>query len=125
MRVSVVVDAADPDALVEFWAAALAYRPVPSPPGYRVLVPRDGEPEGPVLVLQRVPEPKQGKNRCHVDVHPPVGTAEEHVVRLDALGGKRVGDWVVEIAGVRWQVVTDPEGNELCVVDDDYPGDGR
>lgn len=123
MRLSVVLDCTDPDALVDFWTTALAYRPVGSPPGYRVLVPAEGEPEGPVLILQQVPEPKQGKNRVHLDVHPPVGTAQEHVRRLEGLGGRRVGAWVVEIPGIRWQVMTDPGGNELCVVDDGYQPD--
>ena len=123
MRVSVVLDCPDPDALVDFWAAALAYRPVGSPPGYRVLVPADGEPPGPLLILQQVPEPKHGKNRMHLDVHPPVGTAEEHLRRLEGLGGRRVGNWVAEIKGIRWQVMTDPAGNEVCVVDDDYGQD--
>jgi catechol 2,3-dioxygenase-like lactoylglutathione lyase family enzyme len=121
MRISVVVDSTDPDALVDFWSVALAYRPVGAPAGYRVLVPADGEPPGPVLVLQRVPEPKVDKNRAHVDVHPPAGTAEEHVQRLEALGGSRVGAWVTEVPGVRWQVMADPHGNELCVVEDDPP----
>jgi catechol 2,3-dioxygenase-like lactoylglutathione lyase family enzyme len=123
MRISVVVDSTDPDALVDFWSVALAYRPVGAPAGYRVLVPADGEPPGPVLVLQRVPEPKVAKNRAHVDVHPPAGTAEEHVQRLEALGGSRVGAWVTEVPGVRWQVMADPHGNELCVVEDDPPRD--
>lgn len=121
MRVSVVLDCTDPGALVDFWAAALAYRPVGSPPGYRVLVPAEGEPAGPVVILQQVPEPKERKNRVHLDVHPPAGTAEQHVRRLEELGGGRVGEWVVEIPGIRWQVMRDPAGNELCVVDDAYP----
>jgi hypothetical protein len=78
-----------------------------------------------VLVLQRVDEAKDGKNRVHLDAHPPVGTAVQHVERLEALGGTRVGDWVTEIAGIRWQVMRDPQGNELCIVDDEWPaGEG-
>lgn len=119
MRVSVVIDSIDPAALVEFWSAALAYRAVPSPPGYAVLKPSDGEPEGPVLILQQVPERKRGKNRVHLDVHAPhVPTL---VNRLEALGGRRLGRPVTELLdryGVWWQVVSDPEGNELCVVAD-------
>jgi catechol 2,3-dioxygenase-like lactoylglutathione lyase family enzyme len=124
VRTSVVLDTTDPDALVDFWSAALAYRPVGSPPGYRVLVPAEGEPPGPVLVLQRVDEAKDGKNRVHLDAHPPVGTAAQHVERLESLGGTRVGGWVTEIAGIRWQVMRDPQGNELCVVDDEWPAGG-
>ena len=118
MRVSVVLDCLDPDALAPWWAEALAYRDVESPPGYRVLVPAEGEPPGPVLILQRVPEPRAAKNRMHLDLH--ARDPHTHVARLVDLGGARVGTWVeelVESVGVRWQVMTDPEGNELCVVE--------
>lgn len=72
MRLTVVLDCLDPDRLVEFWSEALGYRHAESLPGYEILLPQEGEPPGPVFVLQRVPEPKAGKNRMHVDVHPPV-----------------------------------------------------
>lgn len=114
MRVSVVLDCLDPDALVPFWSAALAYRLVAAPsPAYRVLAPDEGEPEGPVLILQRVPEPAVGKNRLHLDLHP--GDAEAHVALLESLGGRRLGDRVEEL-GIWWQQVADPEGHVLCVV---------
>jgi hypothetical protein len=117
MRLTVVVDCTDPEPLESFWAAALDYRPAQGPEGWAALVPQEGE-SGPVLLLQRVPEPKSGKNRVHLDVHPTDAAA--HVERLEALGGRRVGGWVDELAeeaGVRWQVMADREGNELCVVE--------
>ena len=48
------------------------YDAVFSLPEFEVLRPREGEPPGPVFILQRVPEEKAGKNRMHVDVHPPL-----------------------------------------------------
>ncbi len=126
MRISVVLDSLDPDALVEFWSAALGYRPVAGPGGYRVLAPApaDGGREGPggggpLLVLQRVPEPRQGKNRLHLDLHP--ADVPAHLARLESLGGRRVGEPVTELLGelgIWWQVMADPEGNELCIVAD-------
>jgi len=107
--------------LVPFWAAALNYELVHSMDGFRVLAPVSDEPPGPVLILQAVPEPKSGKNRVHVDVHPP--DVEEHLLRLQALGGHLVGERV-HAFGIWWQTLRDPEGNELCVVADAKgPGD--
>jgi hypothetical protein len=122
VRVSVVIDCLDPDALVGFWAAALNYRPVTSPDGYRVLVADEGEPEGPVLILQRVPEARRGKNRLHLDIHVPLELGVPAMVAtLERLDGRSVGAPVTDLlesAGVWWQVMTDPEGNEFCVVAD-------
>lgn len=111
-RISLVLDCHDPDALVPFWSAALGYRHAESLGDYRVLVPASDEP-GPPLILQRVPEPRVGKNRMHVDVHP--DDVPGHVTLLEGLGGQRLGDRVEEF-GMWWQVMADPEGNELCIV---------
>lgn len=113
MRVSVVLDCLDPDALVAFWAAALGYRLVDQADGYRILAPDEGEPDGPVLILQLVPEERRGKNRMHLDVHPDDPAA--HVRRLESLGASRLGKPIAAF-GVEWQTMADPEGHELCVV---------
>lgn len=113
VRLSVVLDCLDPDALVPFWQEALAYQLVESLDGYRILAPRDGEPPGPVLILQPVPEPKSVKNRMHIDVHPDDAVA--HVLLLEELGATRLGPPVAAF-GVTWQTLADPEGHELCVV---------
>ncbi|HEY7720797.1 MAG TPA: VOC family protein [Pedococcus sp.] len=122
MRVSVVLDCLDPKALVPFWSAALGYEPATSLEDYEVLVPREGEPPGPVFILQRVPEPKAGKNRSHLDIHPPLERGvPDLVAELESLGGRLLGDPVVDLVdeiGVWWQVMADPEGNELDVVAD-------
>jgi len=122
MRLSVVLDCSDPTALVPFWAEAMGYRLASSFPGFEVLVPGDGEPEGPVFILQRVPEAKRVKNRMHVDVHVPLDTGvPAHAARLVALGAARVGSPMMDLweaAGIWWQVMTDPQGNEFCLVAD-------
>lgn len=122
MRLTVMLDCLDPDRLVEFWSEALGYRHAESLPGYEILLPQEGEPPGPVFVLQRVPEPKAGKNRMHVDVHPPVSLGVSGLVeRLEGLGGSRVDGPATELldeAGIWWQVMRDPEGHEFCVVAD-------
>jgi catechol 2,3-dioxygenase-like lactoylglutathione lyase family enzyme len=113
MRVSIVLDCADAERLVPFWELALAYRLVEQLDDYRILVAADGEPAGPVLILQPVPEAKAGKNRMHIDVHP--AEPAKHISDLEALGGIRVGAPIAKF-GVEWQTMADPEGNEFCVV---------
>jgi len=44
MRLSVVLDCIDPEALLPFWAAALGYQLADSADGYRILTPLDDEP---------------------------------------------------------------------------------
>lgn len=119
MRVTVVLDCRDPDSLVEFWSVALGYTLADKLDEYRVLVPapaRDPSPaevHAPVLVLAQVGDAKVGKNRMHLDVHPE--DADAHITRLQRLGGTLVGERV-ERWGIWWQVLADPDGNELCVV---------
>ena len=110
--IGLVLDCADPDALAAFWAPALGYTHVGTAEAYAMLVPAEGR-SGPKLLLQRVPEPKQGKNRMHLDVETP--DAEAKVAELEALGAKRVDDTTYEEMGHRWYVMADPEGNEFCV----------
>jgi predicted enzyme related to lactoylglutathione lyase len=107
-----VLDCRDPDALAEFWSEALGYTTLGGAGNYVLLV--DGQGQGPKLLLQRVPEPKGGKNRMHLDVETPEVDAE--VERLEKLGATKTADPRAE-HGSRWVVMADPEGNEFCVCD--------
>ena len=112
-----VIDSDDPDGLIAFWSAALGYSLAATLPGYHVLTPAAGEAPGPALVLQQVPEARVGKNRLHLDIHTP--DVAGHAARLEALGGRRVGEPVTELLedhGIWWQVMADPQGNEFCLV---------
>jgi hypothetical protein len=139
--VQVVFDAHDPDRVARFWAALLGYELEPPPPGYdswEAWLKEQGIPEsdwnmasaivdpdaqGPRIYLQRVPEPKQVKNRVHLDVNVggPRGTPDdERRARVDAameraigLGATKVR--LVEERGERHYVMQDPEGNEFCL----------
>lgn len=117
-----MLDCLDPASLVEFWCTALGYEHAVSVPGFEVVVPVEGEPPGPVFILQKVAEPKGAKNRMHVDVHPPLDLGVPALAeRLERLGGSRVGEPVTDLLaeiGVWWQVMRDPEGNELDLVAD-------
>ncbi|MFJ9827232.1 VOC family protein [Streptomyces sp. NPDC101160] len=65
------------------------------------------------ILFQRVPEPKSGKNRLHLDLHPAPGTREKEVARLEGLGATVLHE--VAEPGGSWTVMRDPEGNEFCV----------
>jgi len=106
-----VLDCADPDKLAEFWSAALGYTTLGGAGNYVLLVDSDGS--RPKLLLQRVDEPKSGKNRMHFDIDTPAVDAE--VARLEALGAHRAVANAIEEHGNRWVVMADPEGNEFCV----------
>jgi len=65
----------------------------------------------PGLLFVRVPEAKSVKNRLHLDFRPDDRDAE--VQRLLALGATRAE---VGQGEQSWVVLTDPEGNEFCVL---------
>jgi predicted enzyme related to lactoylglutathione lyase len=113
LRLGLVLDCRDPRALAPFWEAALGYVRSGTVANYVVLVPDGGQ--GPKLLLQRVAEPKVGKNRMHVDIETPL--VEQTVRRLEQLGAKRISPEVVVEYGQQWVVMNDPEGNEFCVCD--------
>jgi hypothetical protein len=121
----VVFDCRRPASLARFWSAALdGYAVAPYDDAEMERLHRQGieSPEddptvlvesargGPRLWFQAVPEPKQGKNRLHLDVAAP--DFEGELARLVALG-----------ASVRPEqpnpalvVLEDPEGNEFCLL---------
>jgi predicted enzyme related to lactoylglutathione lyase len=109
VRVSLVLDCLDPDRLADFWCAAAGYERVDRFGAYVALVAADK----PVFLLQQVPEPKAGKNRMHLDLHPDDLDAE--IERLSELGATRLAGEPIEGFDHRWVVMADPEGNEFCV----------
>jgi predicted enzyme related to lactoylglutathione lyase len=110
-KVEIVLDCARPGKLAEFWGEALGYRDYYADANLAVLVPSEGTASP--LLLQRVPEPKAGKNRMHIDIVADDVEAEVH--RLEALGARRIDDGVQSFGGTRWVVMADPEQNEFCV----------
>jgi catechol 2,3-dioxygenase-like lactoylglutathione lyase family enzyme len=106
-----VLDCAEPRRLEGFWQAALGYRSLLSVEDIVVLVPDDDI--GSPLILQRVPEPKNGKNRMHLDIIR--DDVEAEVSRLKALGARRLHDGLRTMGPVRWVAMADPDDNEFCV----------
>jgi predicted enzyme related to lactoylglutathione lyase len=106
-----VLDCAEPSGLARFWGEALDYRVHYTGANLVVLVPKEGIASP--LLLQRVPEPKAGKNRMHLDIV--VDDIESEVNRLQELGAHRIDEAVQSFGGTRWVRMSDPEQNEFCV----------
>lgn len=105
----ITIDCVDPQRLAGFWTEALGVRVAQDYGDFLFLAPaREG---GTKLGFQRVPEPRSGKNRVHVDLGASDLAAE--VKRLVALGASEVAEHAMP--GLDWTVLTDPEGNEFCV----------
>jgi catechol 2,3-dioxygenase-like lactoylglutathione lyase family enzyme len=108
---TVVVDCLDPDPLAEFWSAVLGVEVAHRGDDWVSLhAAGSGHPR---VAFQRVPEPKVGKNRLHLDVW--VEDIPHATVAAEALGATRVGDLVAD-SGEPFQILADPAGNEFCLV---------
>jgi Glyoxalase-like domain len=113
---NITFDCADPLTLAGFWSQVTGYREDPENPNRpddpeALLVGPDGQPN---LLFVTVPEPKTVKNRVHLDLQPTDRSRDEEVDRLLALGATLVADHR-RPDGTGWAVLSDPEGNELCV----------
>lgn len=135
---NITFDCADPQRLSGFWAEALGYEKGELPPDMRAEllaaglseedlrargVAEDPAGEGPRLFFQRVPEPKQAKNRVHLDINAARGRrAERHEVDTEAQRLTSLGATILHKQDSSWgpypeyhYVMADPEGNEFCV----------
>jgi predicted enzyme related to lactoylglutathione lyase len=114
----VVIDCDDLDRGVAFWSAALgadeeAINPE-SRATYRRLVLPDAEIR---VLLQRTDDPKLSKERVHLDFES--DDVEAEVRRLERLGAMR---WKrIQERGFDYWVLRDPFGNELCVLEPEFP----
>jgi predicted enzyme related to lactoylglutathione lyase len=105
-----VMDCDAHEHVVAFWSAALGYERGWSTEQFAQL--HDPAGQGLTLLFQRVPEPKVGKNRVHLDLA--ASDLPGEVARLSGLGARVIRE-VAEM-GAHWTVMADPAGNEFCVV---------
>ena len=106
----VVVDALDPVRLGHWWAEVLGFQVLAEAPDELVVGAK--EDVYPQLCFLAVPDPKDGKNRLHLDLTPDNQDAE--VERLLDMGARHVD--IGQGRSVTWVVLADPEGNEFCVL---------
>ncbi|KUN79839.1 VOC family protein [Streptomyces griseoruber] len=105
----VIVHAADPAGLGQWWADALGWVVVHSSADEFAICPAPDRLPG--LEFVRLDEPRKAKSRLHLDFVPDDQEAE--VARLVAHGAQRVDIGQGEQS---WVVLADPEGNEFCVL---------
>jgi predicted enzyme related to lactoylglutathione lyase len=103
------IDTNDVDRAVAFWQGATGYVERARITDYVMLADPDGR--GANVLVQRVPEPPSGKNRVHLDLSvDDVDAAATDLVRLGATRLRRFDE-----PGDTWVVLTDPDGNEFCL----------
>lgn len=112
VHIGITLDCVNPEQLGRFWSDALDL--VPEAEGDYVLLRNRVERSGiGGFTLQRVPEPKVVKNRMHVDVV--VSEVDNEVDRLEQLGAVVLAR-EAEPSPYATVVMSDPEGNEFCVI---------
>ncbi|CAB4749339.1 unannotated protein [freshwater metagenome] len=114
----ITVDAHDPRALAEFWAEVLGWTLGEDGDDIGWWIEREaGELKTigiPDILFLRVPDSKIIKNRLHLDLRPDNQDAE--VARLEKLGAKRIEIGQSTDSDTTWIVMSDPEGNEFCIL---------
>lgn len=114
---STVLNTADVGKSTAFWTAALGYVVRNADPAFAVLT--DPHRRWSNLSLQLTEEPKQGRNRLHLDLYTADRAGE--VARLEGLGATRV-PWEYP-PHADFVVLADPDGNEFCVIQSPYTQD--
>jgi predicted enzyme related to lactoylglutathione lyase len=106
-------DCADQHRVARFWAEVMGYSirppdPERSPDDPVALNPTEG---GLRIWFNKVPEPKIGKNRVHIDINMPDDSEMERLQRLGARAVQEIRD---QDGTLWWTIMADPEGNEFC-----------
>src|ERR1700741_441765 len=109
---AIVAFAADPFRVADFWSEASGWPVVRQGEDFASLRHPDGR--GPWLEFIPSAHPHEVKNRVHLDVAPhPEGSVSDEAARLTTLGAHPAD---IGQGDVPWAVLTDPEGNEFCVL---------
>lgn len=138
----VVIDAADPHSLADWWADAMGWQVEPTDEafitslveqgqvgedettrhrgklvwkaGAAIVHPDDGDrPDRRRVLFQVVPERKTVKNRVHLDLRIGADAIEGELERLTAAGATFLHRG--QQGPYSWITIADPEGNELCL----------
>jgi catechol 2,3-dioxygenase-like lactoylglutathione lyase family enzyme len=110
---SIVWGVRDVPRAIEFWSAALDYRPLRTPSDdWAILVPKQSS--GVQLAITIVSSDAETHQRHHLDLYTDRDRQAE-VDRLIALGARRV-EWRYP-PGADYVVLADPDGNTFCVIE--------
>lgn len=116
-RVSVTIDCADLERTAAFWERSLGYerRRSDADSPYVTIVRPAGADGPPHITFQRVPEPKTGKARLHLDLFVDNGAdLTEQMLKdgAELVSRQEAGEWTTRI-------LRDPAGIEFCVIGPD------
>lgn len=114
---STVINTVDIKRATAFWTAALGYVVRNADETFAVLT--DSERRWSNVSLQHSTEPKQNRNRVHLDLY--TNDREGEVARLEQLGAIRL-PWEYE-EDHDHIVMADPDGNEFCVIQSAFTQD--
>jgi hypothetical protein len=106
----IIIDCREPGTLADSWAALLGWDIVYNEADGALLPDPSGS--SPKLFFQRVPEPKSGKNRAHIDLE--TADFEGELNHLRHLGATVVRAQEPS-DGRPSAVLADPQGNEFCL----------
>ena len=109
---NIAIDAEQPRVVAEFWCQVLGWQVVDEEEG--VISIADAEESWPGIDVVPVLDGKAVKNRLHLDLRAEGTTTAEELERLLALGARRVD--IGQGPDVSWVVLSDPEGNEFCLL---------
>jgi predicted enzyme related to lactoylglutathione lyase len=109
---SIVWGVRDVSRAIQFWSAALNYKPLREPSSdWAILVPRTGT--GPQLAITKVTSRADNHQRHHLDLY--AENASSEIERLLELGARRVA-WRYP-PEADYVVLADPDDNTFCVVE--------
>ena len=106
---AIVIDVNNLETCAKFWSQVLGVDILYQNDQYLRLGQKG---EHPTLLLQKVPEPHEIKNRVHIDLD--VSDLDAAVRRVQELGGNKLRE--LNEYGIKWAVMADPDGNEFCLV---------
>ncbi|QKG23966.1 VOC family protein [Actinomadura verrucosospora] len=109
---ALVVDCADPRAMARFWDEAMDWTLHEVTDDLARL--RSAKGVGPYLEFIRTPDVKTGLNRIHFDLRP--YPDDDHAAEAGKLRALGATDTDIGQGDVPWTVLSDPEGNEFCLL---------
>ncbi|MEV6841978.1 VOC family protein [Actinoplanes sp. NPDC051411] len=111
-----VLGCRDPEVLARFWCEVLDFVVLDrEEDGSLEIGPRAGFGGAqPTIILSRRDKPEPGKPRLHIDVNPTDRDQGAELERLLGLGAGRPD--IGQSGDEPWHVLSDPEGNEFCLL---------
>ncbi|UJH70144.1 VOC family protein [Ornithinimicrobium sp. INDO-MA30-4] len=109
---AIAIDAEQPGLIARFWCDVLGWHITEEHNSIVSIAAPDGV--GPTIDVLVVPESKSVKNRIHLDLTADSPSAAGELERLLALGARPTD--VGQDADESWVVLSDPEGNEFCLL---------